>query len=410
MSRTYPFTSRAATLLAASAMTLIAAAAHAQAPKAATPPAALTYGAIGPAKPAPVQAAPPPAAANPSPGAKRQLKVVVDKPSGSATPKGQVDDEAARLLHHAHSRHRSRVAHRSPVQTVLHDAEAKSTEVPHAAEMVNAILHYAYEPGKLYTVHTAPSFVTAIVLRPGERLISKVGGDTVHWEVGETTQGNSTVILIKPLDAGIHTNMFLSTDQRIYVVDLVSGSGDEHSTLVDWHYPSEDMRDLQVAHAAATVQALAAQASQIPASPLITPAGATIIPVGTVPVPTSRFPGPPGEMRPIAAAAAAANAAEISPAALNFNYRVEPKGHAPSWTPEHVFDDGHKVFVKFPANVSTMEIPPLFVIGPKGEAELVNYRFENGYYEVDRLFSVAELRIGTKEQAVVRIVYRGGAR
>ena len=89
---------------------------------------------------------------------------------------------------------------------------------------------------------------------------------------------------------------------------------------------------------------------------------------------------------------------------------IEAKGHLPRWTPEHVFDDGRKVFVKFPANVATMEIPPLFVVGPKGEAELVNYRFENGYYVVDRLFQVAELRLGSKDQAVVQLVYKGGAR
>jgi len=50
------------------------------------------------------------------------------------------------------------------------------------------------------------------------------------------------------------------------------------------------------------------------------------------------------------------------------------------------------------------------MIGPKGEAELVNYRFENGYYVVDRLFNVAELRLGASDQQVVRLVYKGAAR
>jgi type IV secretion system protein VirB9 len=35
---------------------------------------------------------------------------------------------------------------------------------------------------------------------------------------------------------------------------------------------------------------------------------------------------------------------------------------------------------------------------------LVNYRFLNGYYVVDRLVDVAELRLGEKPQQVVRIV------
>lgn len=409
MSRPYFTPARAALLLAASALTLTAASANAQTPKSSQPPApppALSYGSVVKA-PAPAPAANP---AKPSaPAAKPGLRIV-DKPATpvAAVPyKGQTDDAADKLLHQHHHR-RHHVVHRSPVQSVIHEAEAKATEVPHAPEFVNATLHYAYEPGKLYTVQTAPSFLTAIALRPNEHLISKAAGDTVRWLVAETAQGTEhgpqVVILIKPLDAGLRTNMILTTDQRVYVLDLVSGTGDEHNTLVDWHYPADEMRELTIERAALTVQALAAQAHPgMPASPLITPPGAP------VPAGPGRVAGPPDVMRPIAEARAA-QSSDVAPTALNFDYRVEPKGHAPSWTPVHVFDDGRKVYVKFPANVSTMEIPPLFVIGPKGEAELVNYRFQDGYYVVDRLFSVAELRLGSKDQKVVRIVFRGGAR
>jgi type IV secretion system protein VirB9 len=43
------------------------------------------------------------------------------------------------------------------------------------------------------------------------------------------------------------------------------------------------------------------------------------------------------------------------------------------------------------------------VLGDKGAAELVNYRMSGRYYVVDRLFNAAELRLGGKQQAVVRI-------
>ncbi len=49
------------------------------------------------------------------------------------------------------------------------------------------------------------------------------------------------------------------------------------------------------------------------------------------------------------------------------------------------------------------EAPPLFLLGSKGEAELVNYWVRGRYYIVDRLFDRAELRLGTKPQQVVRI-------
>jgi type IV secretion system protein VirB9 len=316
------------------------------------------------------------------------------KPQAAASPAEDLKRVRARR------RRTSGKAAHSAVRNVLHDAEARSTEVPRAPEFVNATLHYTWEPGKLFTVQTAVGYLTAIALRPGEHLLSKAAGDTTHWEVGETQQGSAAgtqvLLLIKPLDAGVRTNMILTTDQRTYVLDLVSAEGSDHATLVDWRYPAEEMRELQVQRAALTVQALAAQGARLPTSPLIAPPGAH----GSTGA--SRSPGPAAYAQPVPLA--------DTPAALNFNYRIEAQGRRPGWTPEHVFDDGRKTYVKFPADISTMEIPPLFVIGPKGEAELANYRFQTGFYVVDRLFSSAELRIGTKDPQVVRIVYKGGAR
>ena len=382
----------AALLFAATALSFPAAQASAQgagnaaATAAPTPPAALSYASARTAPAAP--------AAN----ATHAVSAAAELASG-----------AAALARPAHHRHRPR---KSAVQSVLHDAEARSTEQPRRPDFINATLHYAYEPGKLYTIQTAPGFLTAIALRPGERLVSKAAGDTVRWEVGETAQGSpaspQVLLLIKPLDADLRTNMILTTDQRTYVLDLVSAGGSDHATLVDWSYPADEMHELQIQRAALTVQALAAQSSPIMATPIMAPAMAPspfITPAGSPPqVGPARLAGPAAYSRP-------AVQADIAPASLNFDYRIEPKvSRAPGWTPEHVFDDGRKTYVKFPADISTIEIPPLFMIGPKGEAELVNYRFENGYYVVDRLFNVAELRLGASDQQVVRLVYRGAAR
>ena len=48
-------------------------------------------------------------------------------------------------------------------------------------------------------------------------------------------------------------------------------------------------------------------------------------------------------------------------------------------------------------------LPPLFVVGTTGDAELVNYRYRAPYYVVDRLFGAAELRLGGDKAKVVRI-------
>src|SRR3546814_15246294 len=86
---------------------------------------------------------------------------------------------------------------------------------------------------------------------------------------------------------------------------------------------------------------------------------------------------------------------------LEFGYRIQ--GDKPAWRPVHVFDDGAKTYVLLPADVSTSEMPPLFLIGEKNKAELINYRVSGRYMVVDRLFAVAELRLGTRKLKTVRI-------
>lgn len=53
------------------------------------------------------------------------------------------------------------------------------------------------------------------------------------------------------------------------------------------------------------------------------------------------------------------------------------------------------------------EAPPLFVVGPLGDSQLVNYRVSGNHYIVDRLFAAAELRLGENPQQIVRISRTG---
>ena len=106
-----------------------------------------------------------------------------------------------------------------------------------------------------------------------------------------------------------------------------------------------------------------------------------------------------------AAAAASTIASGLAIERLNFGYRIS--GAKPSWRPFRAFDDGRQTFIEFPPGVAVGEAPPLFVLGQKGAAELVNYRMTGHYYVVDRLFGAAELRLGAKQQQIVRITSRG---
>lgn len=86
---------------------------------------------------------------------------------------------------------------------------------------------------------------------------------------------------------------------------------------------------------------------------------------------------------------------------IRFRYAIS--GSTPPWKPLRAFDDGEKVYIQFPPGIAQGELPPLFVIGPQGGGQLVNYRFRSPYYIVDRLFGAAELRLGGDKGDVVRI-------
>ena len=87
---------------------------------------------------------------------------------------------------------------------------------------------------------------------------------------------------------------------------------------------------------------------------------------------------------------------------LRFDYAI--KGDTPNWRPTRVFDDGQKIYIEFPGNLAVSEAPPLFITdGDDKIGRLVNYRVKGEFYIVDRLFDFAELRLGEKDQTIVRI-------
>lgn len=108
-----------------------------------------------------------------------------------------------------------------------------------------------------------------------------------------------------------------------------------------------------------------------------------------------------------AAAAAAPVAVGLDVDQLHFNYAIS--GDRPRWRPLRVFDDGRQTYIEFPQSLPVGEAPPLFLVGAKGEAQLVNYRLRGRYYVVDRLFDVAELRLGARHRDVVRLTRVGEA-
>lgn len=243
-------------------------------------------------------------------------------------------------------------------------ANAAARVQPDRAGYQNAIQQYPYADGALFQIYTAPGQVTDIILQEGEQLVGPgpvAAGDTVRWIIGDTVSGTGSArrvhILVKPTRADIATNLVINTDRRTYHLELRTGGG-AYMAAVSWIYPQDELIALR-----------ATEAERERTAPL---------------------------------------ASGIDVTALNFRYRIG--GDRPDWLPIRVFDDGRQIFIEFAEGVARGDMPPLFVIGASGAAELVNYRVAGRYMIVDRLFERAELRLASGKREVRVSIAREGAR
>ncbi|MGN6209422.1 P-type conjugative transfer protein TrbG [Asticcacaulis sp.] len=256
--------------------------------------------------------------------------------------------------------------HAPPAPSAADDvqkANAAARVMPSPSTFANAEQVYAFMPGALYQVYTSVGKVTDIALQTGERLVGTgpvAAGDTARWVIGTTESGAGDTrqvhILVKPTLPTLSTNLVINSDRRTYHIELQALPA-TYMASVSWRYPQDEL--VAIAQAADKARAQA----------------------------------------PIASG--------IDPARLNFNYRLD--GDNVSWKPLRVFDDGEKVYIEMSPATAGTDLPPLFLIGVDGKAELVNYRVQNQFLVVDRLLDRAELRLGDKgHQKVVRIRRVGG--
>ncbi len=238
----------------------------------------------------------------------------------------------------------------------VENANAAARVEPRREGYYNAIQIYPWSDGALYQIYAAVGQITNVSLEPGESLTGAgpiAAGDTARWIIGDTESGAGVTrrvhILVKPTRADISTNLIIATDRRTYMLELRAGER-PYMPAVAWAYP----------------QPPASQRQSVAATPII-------------------------------------------PAIVARNYRYGLTGDNPPWKPVSVYDDGRRVYVEFPRGIVQGELPPLFVIGPDGEPQIVNSRIHQNILIVDRLFGAAELRLGSgQRQQTVRIVRTDG--
>jgi type IV secretion system protein TrbG len=216
----------------------------------------------------------------------------------------------------------------------------------------------------------APLRVCTLELEAGEHVQSPPQiGDGRRWEVTPVSSGsglNQTALLvIKPIEAGLDTDLIIPTDRRTYVVRLVSDAVRYISTVA-FRYPADDRAKWSAFQAQQDSAAREAEATE-----------------------HSRC-----NAKPDCGTAMAPNALDH----LYFDYKLEGDT---GMRPERVLDDGQHTYIFYPSDDGFREVPTLMVYS-NGKTELVNFRVDRNRYVVDRLFDkgVLILGVGKKQRKV----------
>jgi len=228
-------------------------------------------------------------------------------------------------------------------QIATEEANKNATRKANSKQFFNSSIVFNYEPNALYEIYVSPLRVTSVTLEMNEKLVSIVGGDDVRWVISETTSGAKdaqfTHFLIKPKQANISTNLFVTTDRRAYNLLVQALDDGNFMANVRWNYPSGQA---MIQHTSEEWDNLQSKANK------------------------QQF--------------------------LNFNYHLVTR-KKPSWMPLRVFDDGAKTFIEFPRTIEFKQSPALFALDNTGQASTVNYRQKDNVYILDYLVEIGEIKL-----------------
>ena len=219
----------------------------------------------------------------------------------------------------------------------------------------------------------APLRVCAIELQVGEHLQSQPQiGDSRRWEITPVLSGSgldeTPLLIVKPIEPGLETDLIVPTDRRTYVLRLVSDSTRFVSRLA-FQYPGEDSTKW-------TAFQFRQDAAKHDAEVLREQEREKDTKAGVLPMTD--------------------NAVDN----LYFDYKLS--GDA-AYRPQQVFDDGQHTYLIYPNDGRFRELPTLLMM-VNGKSELVNFRVDGTRYIVDRLFDKAILVVGVgKKQTRVTI-------
>jgi type IV secretion system protein VirB9 len=215
---------------------------------------------------------------------------------------------------------------------------------------------YDYNEHKQYPIVCKVLGLSVLQLEDGEVPIGvPYLSDTLRWEitgdVWRTQDGkNIQLVMIKPLEPGLSTNMVLVTTRRIYQIMLTS-TRDSYMPMVRFRYPMQPYLRTQFN----TMQTIEEESVR--------------------------------------------REKEDEGYYLSYNYKIITGWIKPDWTPTEVWDDGHKTYIRLPRGVLQMEYPTVF----EGSTYIVNYRINENVMILDKLIKRASLRLNGRRVSVVKM-------
>lgn len=197
--------------------------------------------------------------------------------------------------------------------------------------------------------------------QPGERLLDEpLTGDTEGWIIDTSVSGRTgevPLVVVKPTDCDLTTNVLVPTDRRVCVLTLESDSSKDDGTTwttvqrTKFWYPDDmEEADLKGREVERELDRLA-----------VAPCDGEAI--------------------------------------VNRDYEVKQRGGGwfssdPPfvWTPEQVCDDGIRTFIQLPEGARNAELSILYQIGDDGEKEMLNYTPRGDVIIADRVLRRGALR------------------
>jgi type IV secretion system protein TrbG len=216
---------------------------------------------------------------------------------------------------------------------------------------------FPYSRDQIYKVLSAPLKLTTIEFEKGEALVGEPAmGDSIQWEI-DTDGANH--VFIKPHKAGLVNTLHITTNKREYDFTLISSpAGGFFYQTVRFQYP----------------QSLMAKVADRQASRQSPDSSAT------------------GDFD--------SGSTGVSPDKLNWDYSIS--GNA-EFKPEVVFDNGHAIWMRMPANAQSWPVP---MIKEHGDLLVGNFIRRGSFLVLQRL-SDEVILVSGKDEVTVK---RGGPR